>query len=185
MLDNAGRYTPLSSKAKRHKHEKPTTSLLKSVFPETEKGPQLVAASATLGRPAKRYLEKLSSRALPMYRSKLMQDFVGASSGENTSRESIDRIPSSIVHQYFPTRSDSLQDRLRSVSAALHQLTPRSLLLVVPKGLSVLSTVKALQKDGFTNARPVLRVESPTVGILRVQEHKGLQQVFEKGMKHG
>jgi len=138
----AGKYATLKDKGKGSRHLRPAERLVAGARGRN-KHLQVVACSATVGRPLKRHLGGL----LDPENVKGAMKVVRAEEVEEGTRAV--GIPSTIQHRYVPCRTSAFEEKLETLRLALAVHQPRAPLVFLPRSEKVDTTVSRLQAMGF------------------------------------
>lgn len=139
---------------------------------------QVVACSATIGRPLRRELGHIVRRSSALGSAasgghgvdtsagdedsggsrelRIVRDLFGAASAETLTTERAVAIPETIRHYCVPIRDGEFYSRLEALTAAVRELQPRRPLIFVPPDARVTAVVAHLRRSGGEIGRRAL-----------------------------
>lgn len=160
---------------------------------------QVVACSATIGRPLRRELGHIVRRASALGSAdgvngdgggsdggssssasdgsrelRVVRDPLGASGVENLATERAVAIPDTIRHYCVPLAEGDFFSRLEGLTAAVRELQPRRPLIFVPPGERVTAVVAHLRRSGGDVGRRAVALHE-AMGFVSDEEQGGVR----------
>ncbi|CEL97128.1 unnamed protein product [Vitrella brassicaformis CCMP3155] len=189
LVSPLGRYATLRDKEVRKKHPRPATVIAQAVL-ETSRhlrqSVQLIAASATIGRPLRRELANMMGvRDVDKGGPLLIRPF----EVEEYLHSRAVGVPDTIEHFFLPLTNNTLGAKVNGLVAALRTLKPSRPLIFLAPHHSVRSLTHFLKTQGFQDTMPLhealgfhsgfkkktrdLRVKTSQEALAKHQELKG------------
>lgn len=156
---------------------------------------QVVACSATIGRPLRRELGHIVRRSSALGSAasgegngfdarnhdgvgggsrelRIIRDQLGAVSAETLAKERAVAIPETIRHYCVPVRDGQFYSRLEALTAAVRELQPRRPLIFVPPDARVTAVVAHLRRSGGEIGRRAIALHE-AMGFGTDEEEEG------------
>ncbi|CAN0386560.1 unnamed protein product, partial [Ectocarpus sp. 12 AP-2014] len=178
LVDVLSKHAPAKEAEKRKRHARPIAALLERVLAANGEA-QVVACSATIGRPLRRELGHIVRRAssmgpTPLTALRVIRDAFSESSGRNLATERAVVIPDTIRHYCVPLGDGDFFSRLEGLTAAVRELQPRRPLIFVPPQERVTAVVAHLRRaGGAVGARAVALHEA--MGFVSDEDFGGVR----------
>uniref|UniRef100_A0A7S3A3J3 RNA helicase n=1 Tax=Rhodosorus marinus TaxID=101924 RepID=A0A7S3A3J3_9RHOD len=150
LIGTVGKHAARAVKQKKKRHTRPASAILERIARDGMEC-QVIAASATVGRPLKRELASLLN--LPMKDGMAVirpaQDILPEGSSGNGSRL---LIPKNIEHICLPVIIDEYSEMMDALAGALVHLNPKKPLIFINKNASITKVIEELRERGFAEA---------------------------------
>ncbi|KAJ8901764.1 hypothetical protein NDN08_003970 [Rhodosorus marinus] len=150
LIGTVGKHAARAVKQKKKRHAKPASAILERIARDGMEC-QVIAASATVGRPLKRELASLLS--LPMKDGMaVIRPALEVLPEEDSGNGPRILIPQNIEHICLPVINDEDSDKMDALTCALLQLKPKKPLIFINKNASITKVIGELRGRGFAEA---------------------------------
>ncbi|CAM9232557.1 unnamed protein product [Choristocarpus tenellus] len=150
LVDTLPKHAPPREVEKRKKHARPITALLLKIM-DAKPSVQVVACSATIGRPLRRELAHILRRPNVEEGIRVVRD-VSQTDNHNLAHSRAVAIPPTIKHYYVPLPNNDFFTKLQALTAAVVKLGPKRPLVFVPPEERVTAVVAHLRRSGTPGA---------------------------------
>ncbi|CAM9196201.1 unnamed protein product [Chrysoparadoxa australica] len=149
LVDNLSKYATHHEKEARGKHPRPITKILTGIS-MANPDVQVVACSATVGRPLLRELAKLVGKGQVKGAMPVIRD--ASVAADITSHRAVTVAPS-LKHWMVPLRGEGMEGKFNALMVLLEELQPKKPLVFVPPEEKVSDLVREMQMLGLRGAQ--------------------------------